>query len=56
MLNAKSKIISWFFRESLYILWGHGAIGLEQDESFQNWLAIQDWQNWAVVDVKFIRK
>ena len=29
---------------------------LEQDELFQNWLAIQNGQDWAVVDVKYIKK
>ena len=51
----KNQKLILYFSESSCIFCS-GAIGLEQDESFQNWLAFQDSQNIDVDHVKFIRK
>ena len=51
--STSQKLILYFSESSCKFC---GAIRLEQDESFQNWLAIQNGQDWAVVDVKYIKK
>ena len=51
--STSQKLILYFSESSWKFC---GAIRLEQDESFQNWLAIQNGHEWAVADVKYIKK